>query len=330
MTPPMRPTEASLVCRNGGPVISGPPVLERVRVRMHRKVRSVRRYLDGASPAGVAANVRYWDVPAATPPPTGYHSVTPRMVVSDVVAAVEFLRVVFDATGEVHVDRPAEIRIGDSMVLVSSTEGRELFPAFLYVYVDDADVAYGRSMAVGMPEALDSVRFATLEWGTLQSGQKIGEIAAVFPRIELKEATAKMRELEEQVTAEQNKLLGKTAAPAEPAAPATPKVAIDDFLKVDLRVGQVLSAERVKGSDKLMHMKVDIGEPEPRTIVAGIAEAYQPEQLLNRKVVIVANLQPRKLKGIESNGMIVAASVDGGKPVLTGFHEDIPVGARLK
>ncbi len=99
---------------------------------------------------------------------------------------------------------------------------------------------------------------------------------------------------------------------------------------MDLRVGLVLSAERVKGSDKLMHMKVDIGEPQPRTIVAGIAEAYGPEQLLNRKVVIVANLQPRKLKGIESNGMIVAASVNDGKPVLAAFLEDIPPGARLK
>jgi methionyl-tRNA synthetase len=77
-------------------------------------------------------------------------------------------------------------------------------------------------------------------------------------------------------------------------------------------------------------MKVDIGEPEPRTLVAGIAEAYTPVELINRKVAIVANLQPRKLKGIESNGMIVAASVEGGKPVLAGFHEDIPVGARLK
>ena len=79
-----------------------------------------------------------------------------------------------------------------------------------------------------------------------------------------------------------------------------------------------------------MLMKVDIGEALPRTIVAGIAEAYAPEQLLNRTVVIVANLQPRKLKGIESNGMIVAALVEGGKPVLAGFHEEIPAGARLK
>jgi methionyl-tRNA synthetase len=92
----------------------------------------------------------------------------------------------------------------------------------------------------------------------------------------------------------------------------------------------VLSAEPVKGADKLLHLKVDIGEPEPRTIVAGIAEAYRPEQMLGRKVVIVANLQPRKLRGITSQGMIVAASIDGGKPVLAGFLEDVPVGARLK
>ena len=136
-----------------------------------------------------------------------------------------------------------------------------------------------------------------------------------------------MRELEIKATAEQAVLMGK--APAPPPS-ESPKIPIDDFAKVDLRVGLVLSAERVKGSDKLMHMKVDIGEPKPRTIVAGIAEAYTPDQLVERKVVIVANLQPRKLKGIESNGMIVAASVEGGKPVLAGFHEDIPVGARLK
>jgi len=184
---------------------------------------------------------------------------------------------------------------------------------------------------LGMPESIESVRFETLEWGTLEPGQKIGEIAAVFPRIDLKEAVASMRALEEKVSAEQNALLGNMLGKKPAAAePAGEKIGVDDFAKVDLRVGLVKFAERVKNSDKLMHMKVDIGEAEPRTIVAGIAEAYTPEQLLNRKVVIVANLQPRKLKGIESNGMIVAASVEGGKPVLAGFHEDIPVGARLK
>ena len=176
---------------------------------------------------------------------------------------------------------------------------------------------------LGMTEPVESVRFETLKWGGLPPGQKIGEVSGVFPRIEMKEAVATMRALEEKVTAEQAALMGKKVEQA-------PKIPIDDFAKVDMRVGMVLSAERVKNSDKLMLMKVDIGEPEPRTIVAGIAEAYAPADLVNRKVVIVVNLQPRKLKGIESNGMIVAASVGDGKPVLAGFHEDIPVGARLK
>jgi methionyl-tRNA synthetase len=177
---------------------------------------------------------------------------------------------------------------------------------------------------LGMKTPLGSVRLDSLRWGGLEPGQRIGEIAAVFPRLDAKEAIEKMRALEEKVTAEQAILMGKK--PVE----AAPKIPIDDFLKVDLRVGLVLSAERVKNSDKLMHMKVDIGEATPRTIVAGIAEAYTPEALVNRKVVIVANLQPRKLKGIESNGMIVAASIADGKPVLASFLEEIPVGARLK
>ena len=144
----------------------------------------------------------------------------------------------------------------------------------------------------------------------------------------------KLRALETEVAAEHAALLGKTPAVGQALPPANlgtgQPISIDDFAKVDLRVGQVLSAQPVKGADKLLHLKVDLGEAEPRTIVAGIAEAYQPEQLLNRKVVIVANLQPRKLRGLTSNGMIVAASVEGGKPVLAAFLEDIPVGERLK
>ncbi len=181
---------------------------------------------------------------------------------------------------------------------------------------------------LGMKDSLDAMTFEALHWGGLKDGHAIGEVSPVFPRLELKDAVAKMRELEEKISAEQAVLVGKKAD--EGKAPPDGRIPIDDFLKVDLRVGLVVSAERVKGSDKLMHMKVDIGEGAPRTIVAGIAEAYAPEQLLNRKVAIVANLQPRKLKGIESNGMIVAASIEGGKPVLVGFHEDIEPGARLK
>jgi methionyl-tRNA synthetase len=127
------------------------------------------------------------------------------------------------------------------------------------------------------------------------------------------------------------------AAPATAAAPlraavSTPveeKITIDDFAKVELRVAQIKVAERVPKADKLLRLEVDLGY-EQRQILAGIAEAYTPESLVGRKVVIVANLAPRKLRGLESNGMIVAASLEGGKPVLAGFLEDIEIGARLK
>jgi methionyl-tRNA synthetase len=123
--------------------------------------------------------------------------------------------------------------------------------------------------------------------------------------------------------------LGTVSPAPDPAArPAT--ITIDDFAKVELRVGQVQVAEPVKGADRLLRLEVNLGD-EVRQIVAGIAGAYEPEKLIGRKVVIVANLQPRKLRGLESNGMIVAASVgEKGKPVLAGFLEDVEVGARLK
>jgi methionyl-tRNA synthetase len=99
---------------------------------------------------------------------------------------------------------------------------------------------------------------------------------------------------------------------------------------VELRVGQIKVAEKVKGADRLLRLEVDIGT-EVRQVVAGIAEAYAPESLIGRKVVIVVNLAPRKLRGLESNGMIVAASTgEKGTPILCGFLEDVPVGAKLK
>ena len=120
------------------------------------------------------------------------------------------------------------------------------------------------------------------------------------------------------------------SAPAVESVPGSATITIDDFAKVDLRVAQVRVAEPVKGADRLLRLEVDLGY-EVRQIVAGIALAYKPEELIGRKVVIVANLQPRKLRGLESNGMIVAASVgEKGKPVLAGFLEDVEIGARLK
>jgi methionyl-tRNA synthetase len=119
-----------------------------------------------------------------------------------------------------------------------------------------------------------------------------------------------------------------TAAPA--AATEKPQhISIDDFVKVDLRVAQILVAERVPKADKLLRLEVDLGY-EKRQILAGIAQYYEPEKLIGRKIVIVANLAPRKMRGLESNGMLLAASLPDGAPVLAGFLEDVPLGARLK
>jgi methionyl-tRNA synthetase len=108
------------------------------------------------------------------------------------------------------------------------------------------------------------------------------------------------------------------------------RISIEDFAKVDMRTGEIKAAERVPGATKLLKLQVDIGS-EVRQVVAGIAEYYEPEKLIGMKVVLVVNLQPRKLRGVESNGMIVAASIgEEGRPVLVTFKEDVPNGARLK
>ncbi len=187
-------------------------------------------------------------------------------------------------------------------------------------------------MQLGFTNALEKLQWKDeLVWGGLPANQKIGTIAPVFPRLDSKPTVLKMQELEEQEKVRQAVLMGKAPEPKTTTLePAANLISIDDFSKVDLRVGEIKSAEPVKGADKLLHLKVDIGEPEPRTIIAGIALAYKPEQLIGRKVVIVANLEPRKLRGLVSQGMIVAASLEGGLPVLAGFEEDITPGSRLK
>ena len=119
-------------------------------------------------------------------------------------------------------------------------------------------------------------------------------------------------------------------APVAPVATQEPqRISIDDFMKVELRVARVLAAERVPKSSKLIKLQVDVGT-EHRTLVAGIAEAYEPDALVGRTVVIVFNLKPAKLMGIESNGMVLAASADGGKPMLVGFEAPPEPGTRVR
>jgi len=107
------------------------------------------------------------------------------------------------------------------------------------------------------------------------------------------------------------------------------QITFDEFKKMDLRVGQILHAEKVEGTQKLIKMEVDIGT-EKRQMVAGVAEVYSPEALVGKKIIVVANLKPATIRGIESQGMLLAADLPDDKPIVPFFGEDVPVGARVR
>jgi methionyl-tRNA synthetase len=163
---------------------------------------------------------------------------------------------------------------------------------------------------------------------------------AMWPRLEADKDSTSISTKEPRVTDQPKAEAGvpPVPAPAPAAAPAATPVAapaadnritIDDFMKIDLRVARVIAAERVPNSKKLVKLSVDLGT-EQRTLVAGIAEAYEADALVGRHVAIVANLKPAKLMGIESNGMVLAASPDGGKPILVSFEAEPPLNTRVR
>jgi len=192
---------------------------------------------------------------------------------------------------------------------------------------------------LGQQTALGDWQMDALHWGHLKPGTSLGKSQALFPRIEKAEAIERMEAMENEAQKQPSPVAtpapastpvaGGAAAAAAPAA--AEKIGIEDFAKVEMRVGQIKTAERIVGADKLLKLTVDIGT-EIRQICAGIAQFYEPEKLIGRKVAVVVNLAPRKLRGVESNGMIIAASVGPeGRPVLAGFSdEDVEIGARLK
>lgn len=166
---------------------------------------------------------------------------------------------------------------------------------------------------LGLPGEPARVNPLALEFEAPMAGVRIGEVKPLFPRIDKEKV---MAEIEHHHQSE---------------APSSSWITIEEFARVDLRAGTVVFAEKVAGADRLLRLLVDIGEAEPRQVVAGIAPYYRPEELIGRKVILVANLQPRKVRGIESRGMVLAAVVGPEeRPVLAGFVEDVPDGAKLR
>jgi methionyl-tRNA synthetase len=210
-------------------------------------------------------------------------------------------------------------------VLYRGAESLRWLCVLLYPVMPESSRAIWSQLGLeGSPAQIDPTQ---LKWGELKEGVKIGEVQPVFPRLDKGKI---MSEINAGVSETQPEPPMTHATEADAVGVAS-FIEIDDFAKIDLRVGQVLSAERIPKADKLLLLKVDLGEEQPRQILAGIAQYYEPEKLVGRKVVIVANLKPRKLRGYESQGMVVAASYgEEGRPVIATFTEDVPNGARLK
>ena len=174
---------------------------------------------------------------------------------------------------------------------------------------------------LGIDDASLSSWESVKKWGGLPAGLKVSRKEIIFPRIDEK---AKEKAKAEQET----KAKAKEEKQAEAKEEAANIISIEDFAKVELRIAEVLEAEKVKGADKLLKLQVKIGD-ERRQIVAGIAKYYSPEELVGKKIVVVANLKPAKLRGELSQGMLLAASNEEGLSLIT-VDRDIESGARVK
>jgi methionyl-tRNA synthetase len=175
---------------------------------------------------------------------------------------------------------------------------------------------------IGAPQPPGSL--AALEWGGLPTGRELAPLEPLFPRIDKEKFMSEMP-------------LGIPAGapppetPAPSAVPGASQIDIQQFGSVELKVGNVLTCEVLPKSERLLKLTVDLGEGAPRQLVAGIAKAYRPEELVGTQVVVVANLKPAKLMGTESNGMVLAATDAEGRPILLRPHASgVAPGTRVK
>lgn len=219
-------------------------------------------------------------------------------------------------------------------VLYRATETLRWLCVLLYPVMPEATrKIYGQ---IGLSEDVSKLNPENLNWGELPAGTQIGETQAVFPRLDKKKIMSEIeKEKESSLVISPSSVEKKEEPPATGEGQRTNDegqfITIDDFLKVELRVGEIKVAERVPNADKLLRFEIDLGEDSLRQILAGLAEYYEPEKLVGRKVVVVANLKPRKMRGLESQGMICAASLsDEDTPAVATFLEAVKNGARLK
>jgi methionyl-tRNA synthetase len=197
-------------------------------------------------------------------------------------------------------------------VMYNSAESLRVLGVLLNPFMPESTTSLMKQLGVETSVEEQGMKSVDV-WGGLKPGSQTQKAKQLFPRIEDKQA---------------DKILAELSAPKEEKKDDGNQITIDDFMKVELRTGKILEAEKVKKSKKLIQLKVDIGT-ETRQVLAGIAESYEPEDLVGRTVIIVANLKPAKLMGIESQGMVLAASKDG-KILLAGFDEEPGQGIQVR
>jgi methionyl-tRNA synthetase len=217
-------------------------------------------------------------------------------------------------------------------VLYRATETLRWFCVLLYPVMPEATKKIYSQ--IGLNDDIATINPANLNWGELKTGTKIGETKAIFPILDktkiMNEITAESGQ--QSLVSNQQQVESEKKSEENQSATDENFITIDDFIKVELRVGEIKVAERIPNADKLLRFEIDLGEENYRQILAGLAEYYEPEKLVGRKVVVVANLKPRKMRGLESQGMICAASLENDEtpPALATFLEEVKNGARLK
>jgi methionyl-tRNA synthetase len=246
-------------------------------------------------------------------------------------------------------------------ILGSAARLIRIITALLYPVLPYTTAKVWAQLGLGdIEDAARSGQLNNLTWGGLEPGTKLGALAPLFPRapkelaeimstIEEQNAAAPNSQLTTDQTTEQSTAQAATTPAAAPATDAvataeptsqqrpdaSPEVTIDDFVKVELRVAEVVVCDRVPKADKLLRLEVSLGQlpdgsTEQRQILSGIAEWYTPEEMVGKRIIVITNLAPRKMRGLESHGMLLAASEPGGKPMLATVPEGVPVGTRLK
>ena len=217
-----------------------------------------------------------------------------------------------DKTGPWNLAKTDEGKERLKTVMYNAAESLRILGVLLFPFMPKS--CESLMLQLGVEKTIEEQGMTSLDnWGSLPSDTKTQKAKQLFPRIEDKQAA---------------KILAELEASKNDNKDDSGKITIDEFMKVDLRTGKILEAEKVKKSKKLIQLKVDIGT-ETRQILAGIAESYEPEKLIGRTVVIVANLKPAKLMGIESQGMVLAASNDG-TILLAGFDQEPGQGIQVR